>query len=465
MTEQNNIQRGDSNMRMAMAAALGHTLGKNDRNVYDVFNWNQDPTVEEYYTQFLRNPYARAITEIPVNTTWRDPPEIKDEADQDDPTQFEEAIEELEKEQRIWHYAKRADTLAGIGEYGLLVLEFDDISSPADFDTEVTSANELTGLRPFSQASVEEIEVGGPASGRWDEPVRYQLDLSDEDDNVDSRGPDTLWVHHSRVIHIPSDGLLDDEIRGTPRQEPVYNVLTDIEKTLGSSAEVAYRASAWGLNINLDPEYQFKDEDKLSEDVERWQYGLENVLKTKGADRVESLGGEELHPKNIIDPQIEALSAQTGIPQSVLKGNESGERATTEDLYEWYGKMGERREEFATPAIVREIIDRILEVGVTPDPVGEGYVAEWNPLHETSEDDIAEIEKKRAEVINTATWVSDAMDVDQQREYIEEGEWPDELEEPEEEPLDESDPAVQEQFEQMQGGSEQPAVADGGEEE
>ncbi|MFB9324285.1 hypothetical protein ACFF2X_43590, partial [Cryptosporangium minutisporangium] len=212
LTAEDQWNRADMQMRFALAKALGENIG-GEQDYYEVFNWDKDPGVEDYYALALRNPYAYAVTFLPVNTTWRDAPKIVDDTEgTDGQTQFERAVEELEREQRIWHYAKRADKLAGIGNYGILVLEFDDTESPADFQNSVSGASELQGLRPFSRASIMGYRKGGPGSDRWGEPIAYQLDLSDENDQtteaVETEGPDTMWVHHSRVIHIPSDELL-----------------------------------------------------------------------------------------------------------------------------------------------------------------------------------------------------------------------------------------------------------------
>jgi hypothetical protein len=434
----------DLTMRQTLAAILGENIAgstdDNDFDYYEVFEWDDNPGVDQFYALALRNPYAFAVTFLPPSTTWRDPPEIVDDGEantEDGQTAFEQAVTELEREAKLWHYCKRADKLAGIGQFGVLVLEFDDVEDPGAWKNPATSVRELKGLRPFSEASIEDVKLGGPASGRWGKPVKYQIDLSDEEDDesdatITEDGPDSIWVHHTRVIHIPADELLDDEVRGIPRQQPVYNNLIEIERTLGSAGQLVYRAAAWGININIDKDFDLDDGgDDLREHLHRWEVGLENVLRTHGAKDVQSLGGEDIDPGPVIDPNVEAISAQTGLPQSVLKGNETGERATTQDLKEWYGKIAERRTEFATPTIVRALIDRLREYDLLPDPSGDGYSAEWPPLHETSEKEVADIQKARAEVLDIWTGgVPDAiLTRQQQADFIEDGTLPSELDE------------------------------------
>jgi hypothetical protein len=475
----------DLTMRQTLAAVLGENIpgGGEDFDYYSVFEWDRNPGVGQFYALALRNPYAFAVTFLPASASWRDPPSIVDDQDAgaDSETDLESAVGDLEDDLDIWHYCKRADKLAGIGEFGVLVLEFDDVQQAdvADGDGDgddpdvttdafaqpVSDASQLIGLRPFSQKSIEDLTLGGPGTGRWGQPVEYTLDLSDENDEKDATvsqtGPDTMRVHHSRVIHIHSDMLLDDEVRGIPRQQPVYNNLIDIERALGSAGQLAYRAAAWGININIDKDFDLDDGgDDLREHLHRWEVGLENVLRTHGADEVQSLGGEEIDPGAVIDPNIEAIASQPYMPpQSVLKGNETGERATTQDLKEWYGRIGERRAEFVTPTIVRALIGRLREYDILPDPAGGSYSVEWDPLHETSAKDESEIQANRATVaqragnripgFGTAGWV----------EYLETGEFPD--------VPDGADAVEPMDLDEERAGMDQappaPALADGGE--
>jgi hypothetical protein len=446
--------RQEFQMRYALAQALGENL-PGDEDYYEVFSWDKHPTVNDFYALALRNPYAYLVTFFWPELCWRDAPKIVDDAEQEDGTPFEQDVQELVDDTSLWHYAQRIDKLAGIGKFGVLVIEFDDIDGAEGLETPVGNPQSVNGLRPFSRASISDVKLGGPGSDRWGEPVKYQLDFSDENETesvIEQEGPETVWVHWTRVIHVPSDELLDDEIRGIPRQKPVYNNLIDIEKSLGSAGELAYRASAWGININIDKDFDIDDGgDELKEHLARWEHGLENVLRTHGADDVQSLGGEEIDPSLITDPNIEALSAQTGIPQSVIKGNETGERATSEDLKEAHGRASQRRNSWINPQIVRALIDRFRKYDIVADPAGEGYRVEWDPLAEMDEKDQAEIQKLRAQMLKEWPFGEELLTPEQQRAFVKEGELPTELDESDLPPLDESNEQVEAQFERSTG--------------
>lgn len=428
-------------LRYSIAQALGENIGGN-RDYYDVFNWDKDPDVDAYYSMALRNPFGYAVTFLPSMTSWRDPPKIVDQADTDNETDFEDELSTLEDDLGLWNGAKRADKLCGIGKYGALILQYDDIDDVDSWSQEVSNPDNLIGLRPVSRRSITQITLGGASSERWGKPVEYTIDLSDENDSVEVKGPDEIEIHHSRVIHIPSDQLLDDEVRGVERQAPVYNNLVDIEKAMGSAGELAYRASAWGININIDPDFKLDDPNELRNHARRWYYGLEPILQTEGAADVENLGGENIDPNPIIQANVKGISAAKGMPQSVLVGNETGERATTEDLKEWYGKIQERREEFVEPRIVRALIDRLQEHDILPEPQGDGYDVEWKPLAEMDEKERSEIQNNRAQMLKTWGEAVTPLSREQEADYLDSGDVPSDV------------PEVADEVAEMQGQEE-----------
>ena len=121
------------------------------------------------------------------------------------------------------------------------------------------------------------------------------------------------------------------------------------------------------------------------------------------------------------------ISAYLGIGQSVLKGNETGERATSEDLKEWYGKIQERREEFVTPTIVRALINRLIEYGIVapPEDGAHAYSVEWPPLAELSEHEVADMQNTRLEALERA--VDLGLTRQQRLEFVRDGTLPTEV--------------------------------------
>lgn len=435
-------QRSNMMMRRALAELLGNEVpgGSADglQDYYDIFDWPKNPSAEDYLALALRNAYAFAATFLPPIKSWSDNPRIVDDAEEDDGTEFENDVERLDRKVGLWNTCKRGDMLAGVGDFGVLVLEFDDVqeSELEDADDKdvgyhrpATSGNveQLLGIRPFSKVSIETIETD-----QFGNPEFYHLDVNPEahteDDTVSYSGPDYIRVHHSRIIHIHSDRLLDDEIRGIPRQQPVVNNIIDIEKARGSAVAHSYRGANWGLHLNIPKDVEFDDdaEDDLMEQIYDWEVGLEQILKTQAAE-INAIGGEEIDPQPVIEPNIEEIaSMQYMPPKSVLRGNEVGNVATNEDLQSWYNDLMQRRREFINSTIVRPVIDRLVKLGVISSPV-EGqrsYSIEWPSFYELPDDVEAKLQNQRAK-----TGQKLGLSGNKLLEYVKTGTLPSELEE------------------------------------
>lgn len=479
---------GDSAGMMAMRRTLLHHLGQSAggrRDYYETFGWDKNPSVEDFYASYLRNPYTGAVVDIPANTAWRDAPEITDQQDTEAEaeTTFETEITELIDETRVWHYGKRLDKLQGIGEYGVMVIAWADgldLDQPVDRTalSQHDPADAISQLRPFSQLSVEDITYAGPddPDGRKrGYPKTYDIDFSDEDDATNAtvyEDDQVETVHHERVIHA-AEGLLDDEIRGTPRPEKVWNTLTDLQKTAGAAAEIAYSIARPGLNldVNSDANLSSEAEEKQQAELLRFVNDLQPFIRTQNTD-VNRIAGEPVDPSAILDALIEQLAMDTGIPQKVLKGNETGEIAGAQDLLSFYGRVQELREQFLDPQIVREFIQRVIDFGVVSEPA-DGFDVEWPPLVPDDEGATAEIHQARSQVIKNIQTVAPQLTTAAVLEYIEEGTFPEVEEESPMEPGDvaELERRAQEAERQLDEttdpteNQQPPAVADGGTED
>jgi len=446
-------------LRLGLAAALGNlnTFGEDGdiRDTYETFGWPKDPDADDYLSLYLRNGYAKTVVDKPALTTWRDNPTIVDAADQAD-TEFEAAVDRLRRKTNIWSYAARGDRLAGIGEHGLLVFGLSDADDPDGFseDARNSSFDGLDAIRQyrvFHQSQIENIDYGKPGSDRWGLPTRYTIDISDDvDDDHGDESDDTLHVHWTRAINIPATRLLDDETLARPRVEPVLNNILDIEKTLGAVAEMAYRGADKGLHLNADPtKVDTSDLDDMDDELQRWYHGIQPWIKTVGTE-AESLGGEVANPEGIIEPNLDEIAATTGIPKRELRGNQQGEQAGAEqDEKSYFGTISERREQYATPYIARAAIDRKVLLGILPEPAGETYFVEWPDLTQLSESERADQQQSRSKVVKNLQTVVPDLRGERAEEYVSTGEFPER--EAQDEPaandtVDDTDPAVQQQF-------------------
>jgi len=457
-------------VRLGIAANLGQT-GFNDqgneRNHYEVFGWPRDDldgwNEDNWLALYLRNAYARVVIEKPAFTTWRDAPTVTDPADDvDEAADFERDVEKLAANHNVWSYCSRADRAAGIGQHGLLLIGFSDVvGDDTDLrqwatdarDQNLAQLDDITGFKPILEAQIEDIDYGDIGSERWGKPVEYTIDLGDEIDSETEDDPEgTITCHWTRVIDIPATRPLDDETLARPRAEPVLNNILDIEKTLGAAAEAAYRAADYGLHLNADPEKVDLSGGMgdLKDELQRYEQGLQRYLRTSGVD-VERLGGGIEDPSGIVENNLDAIAGQTGIPKKEFRGNESGEVSGAEaDERSYFGMIAERREQYATPHIVRPVINRLQDVGILSTPAAGEFRVEWPDLVQLSAQDKADIESKRAQVVSAVPGLAGDLAM----QYLKDG--ADALPTAEgEDPLaanldvDETDAAVQDTFDGM----------------
>ena len=457
-------------VRLGIAANLGQT-GFNDhgaeRNHYEVFGWPRDDldgwNEDNWLALYLRNAYARIVVEKPAFTTWRDDPLIVDPATEggsgEDPTPFERDVEKLAAGHNLWTYCERVDRAAGIGQHGLLLIGFSDVAGDEGAklrqwredarEQDLSSLDDVTGLKAILEAQIEDIDYGDIGSERWGKPVEYTIDLDDEIDSETEDDPEgTITVHWTRVVDVPATRLLDDETLARPRMEPVLNNLLDIEKTLGAAAEAAYRAADYGLHLNADPtEVDLSaGMDDLEDELQRYEQGLQRYLRTTGMD-VERLGGDIQDPSGIVENNLDAIAGQTGIPKKEFRGNESGEVSGAEaDERSYFGMIDERRQQYATPHIVRSAVDRFRDVGIIATPSAGEYRVEWPDLTQLSESDKADIQQKRAQVVSAVPGLAGDLAM----RYLQDGADAlptDETTDPLAANLDEGDDAVRETFE------------------
>jgi hypothetical protein len=140
---------------------------------------------------------------------------------------------------------------------------------------------------------------------------------------------------------------------------------------------------------------------------------------------VNTLGGGIPNPKNVIEPNLDEISAQTGIPKKEFRGNESGEVSGAEaDERSFYGTMESRQNQYNAPYVVRRVLDTLKDVGIVPSPENAYYQVEWDPLREQSAQDIADVENTRAQVVAQVAPVVTGLTGDAALNYIQSGEWP-----------------------------------------
>lgn len=488
------------------------------RDLYDALGYTASPTYNHFEARYRRGGTAAALVDKPPKDCWGERPTIEDtsEDDEDDEadTPFEQAVETFLRDSTTpWEesgtpsrgitpgfdtdhtsgpmdVAERVDRMSRLGRFGLLFIGFADdavtdspdgedaLAEPVDVnslgrDTDENGAalNDVSYLAAYDEGRVDwattqsEYLDSDPASPRYGWPEHYLVELTDTGETVE--------VHHSRVIHVVEDPF-GTELTSDSVLRRSLNRLDDLEKILGASAEAFWRTAYQGFVVSppesAGPGSNWQDRgEQVHEQMQAYIDNWNRTIFSNG--EVTQLDADVSSPLDHVEAEYREIAAGHDFPQSVLQGNETGERATQEDKAMYHEYIARRRRQFCEETILRPLINRLISFGVLPEPEGDGFDVNWPPLEEMSEQEEADVASTKATAVKAASGNSPTQmaTIPELRQELfgwspEVGsEAPDDAETQAMEPLDESDPQVAEQFGALEG-PEPPAEAatDGG---
>lgn len=426
MSEQNNtVQTNEKLLQMyedllgraVLAGQLGMQFG-GDRDVYTALGYKKTLRYDDFLARYVRQDIAAAIIERPAEETWGGSLEIQD-VDKEN-TQFEDAFNYLYKTHKLRDVFERLDILSQIGRYGVLFLGFNDANTRLDLQQEVQVSDnlKLLYLRPLSEASaLINTWQRDPNDSRFGMPLTYNVKIS----NPGSNNSEIITVHHSRVIHVAGKQL-EDEIDGVPTLEVVFNRLMDLEKLIGSSAEMFWNGAFPGKHASVKEGYQKQKgmEEDLQTQFDEYIHRLRRTLITEGVD-IKDFATQVSDPSKHVDVQIQMISAITRIPKRILVGSERGELSSAQDSDEYLKYISNRREKLAETQIVRPFVDKMIAYKLLPTPAEGDYDVLWEDLYSRSENQKATTGKVRAEALKLyveAIGVQEVMPVDKFLDYV-----------------------------------------------
>lgn len=373
-------------------------------------------TVEDYRRLFDRGDIAARVVEVLPKESWSESPSVF-ETEDENVTSFEKAWEDLVDQFRLYSLLERIDTLSGIGRFGILLLGIDDgldLRMPAAMSSleggegaPTEPSHKLLYLRPFDESLVQVTELEPDRNNpRYGLPRSYQIRFEDASliSSVGGTVPQVgatsfvQHVHWSRVIHV-ADNRMSSDVYGTPRMQKVLNRLLDIKKVAGGSSEMFWKGGFPGLSLEAqigEDENVSVDLEATKEELERYMNGLQRYLATVGM-QAKSLVPQVADPTPTIDSQIKLIAMTLGVPHRVFMGSEAAQLASEQDSRSWNRRLSLRRNEYLTPYVIRPTVDRLIALGVLPQPVE--YQVFWPDLNTLSEQDKASVAERQTNAI------------------------------------------------------------------
>jgi hypothetical protein len=394
-----NIAMSQLVQRAQLAGRLGSShAGK--RQLYDVLGYRESLRYEDFYAKFRRQDIARALVLAYPRATWKLRPKITDDAGSDTETPFEQAVTALFKDHKIYSTLERLDRSASLGQYGVLLVGIRD-GLPLVQPLRTRTQGTLLYLAVYSErfADIHSF-VTDTQSPDFGNVAYYELDLSRGRSSIRSGlTPGKQLVHASRCIHVAED-CLDDTVYAIPALEAVYNRLDDLEKVVGSSAEMFWMGAYRGLAAVLRDEYHLTEAElaRMEEQIDEYQHGYRRWLALKGLD-IQALQASISSPKETVDAQVTMMGAAKRIPKRILLGSERGELSADQDERNFASDVVARCVNFAEEQMLRPLLNLFILTGVIPAPRHGEYTVIWPDPLAPSDAEKAEVANKKSNAI------------------------------------------------------------------
>lgn len=388
--------------RQRLAAYAGEETFGGDRDLYKVLGFPKDLRFSHYLQLYERHDIAGRLVDLPAEDTWRRPPTVSEDGDLN--TEFSKAWDYLNRSLRIFSKLSTTDRLSGIGRFGVMLIGVRD-GKPlhsAVAEHSLKSPKDVLYLRPFHEGDVEIAEWQEDTQDkRYNLPEIYTIQVQ-EDIEED--------VHWTRILHMAENKGSNDAY-GQPRLQRAYNQFLNKMKIGGGVAEAIWYAMRPGMVISEREGYDpagLMDDDAFQEEVRRYMHDPARILRLIGAEAKEIAAPRMLDPSGAAEVMLGYISASQGIPKRVLIGSAHGQLAAAkEDLRQWYAHVAFRQKNYAEPEVLRPFIDRLIWMGVLPEPAGgpDAYHIgskspndewEWPALLQLDDLEIARIREARA---------------------------------------------------------------------
>lgn len=353
--------------RFKLSNMLGKLFGGR-RDLYDVFGYTKTITYSAAYARYRRQDIAARVLDALPNALWTNPPIITSTN-----AEWNKVWQDLAVNRGLWDAISRVDRMCGMGDFACLLVGMDQ-TRKLELPAGMAEGRKVLYFQPYciEALQIETINQNA-ANPRYLMPETYRVSPSENEESITSNSwrakmgkLAAFTVHESRMLHV-AENCLTDSVFGNPRIERIWNLLDDILKVAGGSAETFWLISNRGMQIDVDKEMELspEDEQNLTDEVNEYFNNLRRFIRTRGV-KVNTLGADSPDPKNTFDVLISLLSGATGIPKRILLGSEAGQLASGEDRNNWAERIEERRKSFGEPVIIWPLIRLLTNAGVLP---------------------------------------------------------------------------------------------------
>lgn len=357
---------------------------------------------QHFYNLWRRNGIAKALVEKTGAKTWESKPSLLEAEQAHDETRLEADIRQRLDDLRFWQVLAETDKRSMVGRYAGVIFQLND-GKPYDQPVEGVVPGGLDGVISVLAAWEGQLEPSSwdnnPASPTYGKPTMFRFNESSVDPELGKTR--AFSVHPDRAFVWSKDGTT----WGESKLEPGYNAIMDIEKIRGSGGEGFWKNAKSQPILNAAPDVDFNalasmlDTDleglpaALDEVVTKWNRGFDQSMLLQGIE-AKTLGVSLPQPQSFFDVALQEVAASWPIPQKILVGMQTGERASTEDAREWAQVNMSRREMMVIPNIM-DIVRRFETWGILPE---RDWYLQWSDLTAPTAMEKADLAVKMAQI-------------------------------------------------------------------
>lgn len=376
-----------------MAFNPGMGLDAKRESAWCEYGFKEDLTFDDFYKLYNRSGIAHGSVNKLAGTCWQTNPEII-QGPPGDESRKETAWERESKKvftHRFWRAFAEADKRRLVGVWSAILLHIRD---GKQWGEPVVKGRGLAKISPVWRSSIK--VKSRDANG---DITMWQYTEAHEDGKAVLKD-----VHPDRVFIL---GDMSDDAIGF--LEPGYNACVSLEKVEGGSGESFLKNAARQQNINFDKEVDFNNlasmygvtvdelQERYNEAAREINRGNDTLLITQGA-QVTSMVNAVSDPSPTYGVNLQTWCCSVDIPSRIIVGNQSGERASTEDNKYMNKRCQSRRNELSFD--VEDMADKLIDLKVV-SAIGEKTVV-WDDLNEQTAGEMLDNAAKMSSINQTS---------------------------------------------------------------
>lgn len=382
-------------------AVMGNVAGPLDQKrcqAWVEYGWPEAVDFAMLFNVYSRQSLAFGAVDKLVSHCWKTNPHIIEGTDNAArETAWEDSINAV-ADAEFWQAFEEADRRRLVGRYSLLVLRIAD-SKP--LSEPVARPAALVEMMPLwqSEVTVGPLETNS-ASPNYNKPQH--------------------WLYNNQQIHPDRVFVLGDtNPKAIGYLEPGYNDFVNIEKLSGGSGESFLKNAARQMNINFDKDVKLSEiakqhgvdmkglQEVYNNTTRAFNRGIDVSLVTQGAS-VSAMTSVVPDVEKPYQVSVNSISASIDMPTRILIGNQSGERASTEDQKYWNSRCQSRRLRTLTRE-AQKLIRKLMALRVAGvEPMAE-FTVMWDDLTAPTDADRLENAKGLATINSTQTGAGGGM--------------------------------------------------------